>query len=133
MPMNVIHRRGWGNSRTPATPEHFFFNRRAFVAGGAAALALAAAFRHGAQRRLRPANLPDPTADLYSAKRTRNMRSTAFTDERSTRITNNFYESIPPRKSPSRRRKLTVRPWTIKIDGMVEKPMEVGIDDLVRS
>jgi len=27
---------------------------------------------------------------------------------------------------------LTSGPWTIKIDGMVEKPMEVGIDDLVR-
>src|SRR4029453_10447232 len=28
---------------------------------------------------------------------------------------------------------LKIRPWTIKIDGMVEKPFEVGIDDLVRS
>ena len=25
-----------------------------------------------------------------------------------------------------------IRPWTIKIDGMVEKPFELGIDDLVR-
>src|SRR5262249_49879688 len=27
---------------------------------------------------------------------------------------------------------LAIRPWTVKIDGMVEKPMEVGIDDLIR-
>ena len=27
---------------------------------------------------------------------------------------------------------LKIRPWTIKIDGMVEKPIEIGIDDLIR-
>jgi sulfoxide reductase catalytic subunit YedY len=27
---------------------------------------------------------------------------------------------------------LPVRPWTVKIDGMVEKPFEIGIDDLMR-
>ena len=27
---------------------------------------------------------------------------------------------------------LKLRPWTIKIDGMVEKPIEIGIDDLIK-
>ncbi len=28
---------------------------------------------------------------------------------------------------------LPVRPWTVKIDGMVEQPREVGVDDLIRA
>ncbi len=27
---------------------------------------------------------------------------------------------------------LKIRPWTVKIDGMVEKPIEIGIDDLLK-
>ena len=27
---------------------------------------------------------------------------------------------------------LPIRPWTVKIDGLVEKPFEIGIDDLIR-
>ena len=27
---------------------------------------------------------------------------------------------------------LPIRPWTVKIDGMVEKPFEIGIDELIR-
>ena len=27
---------------------------------------------------------------------------------------------------------LKLRPWTVKIDGMVEKPQEIGIDDLLK-
>ena len=39
--MHVIRRRGWEIREQLATPEHVFFNRRAFLmATGAAALAL---------------------------------------------------------------------------------------------
>src|SRR5690606_2570510 len=27
---------------------------------------------------------------------------------------------------------LPIRPWTIKVDGLVEKPREIGIDDLMK-
>ena len=32
---NVIHRRGWEIPDSQLTPEHFFFNRRSFMAGAA--------------------------------------------------------------------------------------------------
>ena len=66
--MNVIRRRGWEIPERLATPEHLFFNRRAFLAGGASALALAPRIA-AAQRVTDLATLPDPTADLYPAKR----------------------------------------------------------------
>ena len=65
--MHVIHRRGWDLPQRLATPEHLVFNRRAFLAGASAmALTPGAAL---AQRVTDLAKLPDPTADLYPAKR----------------------------------------------------------------
>ena len=64
--MHVIRRRGWEIPERLATPEPLFFNRRSFLAAtGAAALALSPSWRL-AQR---VADLPDPTKDLYPAKR----------------------------------------------------------------
>ena len=39
--MNIIRRRAWDMPERDLTPEHLFFNRRAFLLGGATALALA--------------------------------------------------------------------------------------------
>jgi methionine sulfoxide reductase catalytic subunit len=66
--MNVIHRRGWEISDRLATPEHFVFNRRSFVAAGVSALTLSP-LGATAQRLSDVAKLPDPSADLYPAKR----------------------------------------------------------------
>ena len=66
--MNVIRRRGWEIPERLATPEHLLFDRRAFLAAGASALALAP-YAAQAQRVADLANLPDPSADLYPAKR----------------------------------------------------------------
>ncbi|MGA7390503.1 MAG: protein-methionine-sulfoxide reductase catalytic subunit MsrP, partial [Pseudolabrys sp.] len=63
--MNVIYRRGWEIPDRLATPEHLVFNRRSFLAGGASALALTS-YPANAQR---VSDLPDPSADLYPAKR----------------------------------------------------------------
>jgi methionine sulfoxide reductase catalytic subunit len=66
--MNVIHRRGWEIPDRLATPEHFVFNRRSFVAAGVSALTLSP-LGATAQRLSDVAKLPDPSADLYPAKR----------------------------------------------------------------
>src|SRR5262249_32573832 len=64
--MHVIRRRGWEIPERCATPEHLFFDRRAFLAAtGAAALALTG----GAAQAQRVADLPDPTASLYPVTR----------------------------------------------------------------
>ena len=66
--MSIIHRRGWELPDRLATPEHLIFNRRSFLAGGISALALSPCAAN-AQRVSDVARLPDPSADLYPAKR----------------------------------------------------------------
>jgi methionine sulfoxide reductase catalytic subunit len=130
--MNIIHRRGWELPERLATPEHLVFNRRAFLAGGASALALmpGAAL---AQRVEDLAKLPDPTANLYPAKRDDKYKlDRPITDEKINGNYNNFYEFGTSKHVSVAAQRLKTRPWTVKIDGLVEKSFEIGIDDLIR-
>src|SRR5207248_3170293 len=127
--MHVIRRRGWEIAERLATPEHLFVNRRTVVAGGAAALALAPA----AALAQRVADLPDPTKDLYPAKRNETFTlDRPITDEKINTNYNNFYEFGSSKYVGKAAQALKLRPWTVKIDGMVEKAQEIGIDDLIR-
>jgi len=127
--MNVIRRRGWEIPDRLATPEHLVFNRRALLLGGASALALTP----GLARAQRIADVPDPTADLYPAKRNDIYKlDRPITDEKINGNYNNFYEFGSQKTIASSAQALVTRPWTIKIDGMVEKPFEIAIDDLIR-
>jgi len=130
--MNVIRRRGWEIPDRLATPEHLVFNRRRVLAGGASVLALAPYAAH-AQRVSDVDKIPDPTADLYPAKQNEKYAlDRPITEERINGNYNNFYEFSTSKSLAAQAQVLPIRPWTVKIDGMVEKSMEVGIDDLIR-
>ena len=130
--MNVIYRRGWEIPDRLATPEHLVFNRRSFLAGGASALALTS-YPANAQRVSDLARLPDPSADLYPAKRNEKyVLDRPITDEKINSNYNNFYEFNSSKLVAAQAQALPIRPWMVKIDGMVEKPMEIGIDELIR-
>src|SRR5262249_55586337 len=132
VPMNVTRRRGWEISDRLATPEHLVFSRRNFLAGGVSALAMAP-YAAQAQRVSDIAKLPDPSADLYPARRNdKYTLDRPITDEKVNGNYNNFYEYGKSKTVATGAQALPIRPWTGKIDGMVEKPMEVGIDDLIR-
>jgi len=128
--MHVIRRRGWEIPERLATPEHLFWNRRAFLAGsGAAALSLAPNFAL-AQR---ISDLPDPTKDLYPVGRNEKYAlDRPVTDEKINTNYNNFYEFGSSKSVAKTAQALKLRPWMVKIDGMVETPQEIGIDDLIR-
>jgi methionine sulfoxide reductase catalytic subunit len=125
--MNVIRRRGWELPERAATPEHLFFDRRAFLAATGAVLAaptLAAAQR--------AADLPDPSAGLYPVKRNEKfVLDRPVTDEAINTTYNNFYEFGSSKTISRAAQALKLRPWTVKIDGMVGKPIEIGLDDLL--
>jgi methionine sulfoxide reductase catalytic subunit len=125
--MNVIRRRGWELPERVATPEHLFVDRRAFLAATAAVLAtpsIAAAQR--------VADVPDPSAGLYPAKRNdKYVLDRPVTDEAINTTYNNFYEFGSAKTISRAAQALKLRPWVVKIDGMVEKPFEIGIDDLL--
>ena len=130
--MNVIHRRGWEIPDRLATPEHLVFNRRSFLTGVASALALTS-YPANAQRVSDLARLPDPSADLYPAKRNEKyVLDRPITDEKINSNYNNFYEFNSSKLVAAQAQALPIRPWMVKIDGMVEKPMEIGIDELIR-
>ncbi len=125
--MNIIHRRNWEIAESQATPEHIYLNRRALL-GGAATIAASMALPSIAQADA------DPTADLYPAKRNEKYAlDRELTPENKASNYNNFYEYGADKYIASRSQALKVRPWTVKFDGMVEKEMTVGIDDLIRA
>src|SRR5262245_33219711 len=129
--MHVISRRGWELPDRLATPEHLFLNRRAFLGAGAGAAALMLSPNGAFAQRVE--DLPDPTADLYPAKRNEKYTlDRPITDEKINGAYNNFYEFGSSKTIAKAARALKLRPWTIKIDGMVEKEREIGLDDLIR-
>ncbi len=128
--MNIIRRRGWEMPEHLATPEHMFLNRRAFLTGGTAVAAIGLAPVAQAQR---VSDIPDPTIDLYPARRNEAYKlDRPITDETINGNYNNFYEFGMQKQIARPAQALKIRPWTVKIDGLVEKPMEIGIDDLIR-
>jgi sulfoxide reductase catalytic subunit YedY len=128
--MHVIRRRGWEMPEHLATPEHLFFNRRAVLGIAAGAAASLAPLQALAQR---VTDTPDPTIDLYPAKRNETYKlDRPVTDEQINGYFNNFYEFGSSKFIAKAAQALKTRPWTVKIDGMVEKPFDIGIDDLIR-
>jgi sulfoxide reductase catalytic subunit YedY len=130
--MNVTRRHGWNLPERLATPEHLVFSRRSVLAASAGAFAIAPVAAM-AQRVSDLSKLPDPTADLYPAKRNDKYKlDRPITDEQVNDHYNNFYEFNSSKHVAEQAQKLPIRPWTVKIDGLVEKPFEVGIDGLIR-
>jgi methionine sulfoxide reductase catalytic subunit len=134
--MHLIRRRGWEIPERLATPERLFFDRRAFMAvAGMAATGVAAALSLAPELALaqRIADLPDPTKDLYPVKRDEKyVLDRPITEERINTNYNNFYEFGTSKNVNRASQALKLRPWTIKIDGMVDKEQELGIDDLLK-
>jgi sulfoxide reductase catalytic subunit YedY len=80
----------------------------------------------------RVADLPDPSASLYPAKRNEKyVLDRPITDETINTTYNNFYEFGSAKTISRAAQALKLRPWTVKVDGMVEKPFEIGLDDLL--
>ena len=124
-------KRGWELRESEATPEAVFHDRRRLVkAMGMGALVAAAA---PAETALAVAPAADPSAGLYPAKR--NERYTLdrpITDEKLATTYNNFYEFGSQKTIAADAQDLPIRPWTLVVDGMVSKPLTLGIDDLLK-
>lgn len=132
--MFIKRRRGWELPENAATPEHVFLNRRRLLAAGGAAAALgvgagAAMFSSGAPAQ----HAPDPSAGLYPVQR--NARFEAgrpITPEATVTTYNNFYEFGTSKNISRAAQALPIRPWEVRIDGLVEQPRTIAIDDLLR-
>jgi methionine sulfoxide reductase catalytic subunit len=125
--MLIRRPKGWELPESAATPEHMFMDRRTYLSGAAAfsAAILAPGSAH--------AQGPDPTAEFYPAKRNEAFKlDRELTPENVSANYNNFYEFGSSKKVAAAAQALPLRPWEIKIDGMVEKEMTIGFDDLMK-
>jgi sulfoxide reductase catalytic subunit YedY len=76
----------------------------------------------------------DPSAGLYPAPRNELYKlDRALTEESVTSRYNNFFEFGSTKFIADAAQKLPIRPWTVKIDGLVEKPRDVDIDTLFKA
>jgi sulfoxide reductase catalytic subunit YedY len=133
--MLVRSKRGWEIPERDATAEHAFNDRRRLVKAIAAGPILAAASPLlGLGGAARAADAPaDPSASLYPVQRNLRYRlDRDLTEEKHATQFNNFYEFGSQKGIWEAAQKLPIRPWTVKIEGMVEKPMTVAIDDLLK-
>jgi methionine sulfoxide reductase catalytic subunit len=123
--MLIKRRRGWEIPETHATPESVFLNRRALI-GGAAGLAAGSLLGgHGARAAADEPLYPAARNPAYTLDR-------ALTPERFSGDYNNFYEFGTSKSVLPAANALKTQPWILKIDGLVEKPFEIGVDDLIR-
>jgi len=134
--MLIKRRKGWEIAESSATPEALFFNRRSLLRGAGAAILAGAAVSCGDETpptAAAAAETPDPSAALYPA-----TRAIAFTLDRDvTReeiatTYNNYYEFGSHKRIYRDVESLAIRPWDIAIEGMVEEPFTLGIDDLLK-
>jgi methionine sulfoxide reductase catalytic subunit len=127
--MLVRSKRGWELSERETTPESVFLDRRRLVqAMGLGAMAASAGLPLGARAATPPA---DPSAGLYPVPRNDKYKlDRPITDENLATHYNNFYEFTEDKDVDADA--LPIRPWTVAIDGMVEKPATIDIDDLLK-
>src|SRR5262249_26844994 len=107
------------------TPRDQYLRRREFIAG-AAALGLGSAI---AALRGRGAN----AAPLQASKSPLSTSEEPLTPLKDITSYNNYYEFGTDKDDPARNaHTLTIKPWKIKIDGLVAKPADYDLDDLIK-
>lgn len=146
--MFIKRKERWALAERDATPEATFRNRRqivktgvgAFAAAGAASIMSAPAEANILGRLFGGSDTPepdaelDPTADLYPAPRNDAYGAIRpITDENLVLTYNNFYEFGSHKQIYRAAQDLSLRPWTVTFDGMVEEEKTVDIDTLIRS
>ncbi|MDG2037254.1 MAG: protein-methionine-sulfoxide reductase catalytic subunit MsrP [Luminiphilus sp.] len=107
------------------TPESVFLNRRAFIKASsgtaASALCLSTAL----------SSAGEPSKLIYKAAPDESLRVEQTPYDAITTY-NNFYEFGTDKSDPARHAdSMTTDPWTIKVGGLVDKPGELHLEDLM--
>jgi sulfoxide reductase catalytic subunit YedY len=122
--MLILNPRGWEIPDRDATPEALVFGRRAAL-GAVAGLGLAAASGGAAFAQ---------AAEIGGAARNpRFVPGRDLTPEKDATTYNNFYEFGTDKGISRAAQKLPLRPWTVKLDGLVDRPQEFDIDQLLKT
>ena len=124
--MNIIKRKDWQISENEVTPKELFEKRRNFLKLGAASIVSSGAI----MELLAKDELPKVTLDFIKDKNKDNLKLNTFEQITSH---NNFYEFTTNQSGVKDiAHTLNTDNWTVTIDGLVENPMKVNLDDLVK-
>ena len=122
--MNIIRKKSWQISENLVTPKELFEKRRSFIKLGAASLVASGTI----MELLAKENLPNITLDFIKDENKNSLKLNTYEQITSH---NNFYE-FTTKQSAVKDMAYTLQTdnWKIKIDGLVENPMEIDLDDL---
>jgi sulfoxide reductase catalytic subunit YedY len=124
--MVTIRKKNWALAESAATDEAVFLRRRTLVKALGLGPVLMAS---GLPALAATVN----TADLYPAKQNdRYKLDRPLTAEKYAVTYNNFYEFGSHKQISDAAQALKIHPWQVRIDGLVEKPMTIDFDALVR-
>lgn len=128
--MLIKRRRGWEIPESQATPESVFLDRRKLIMGmGAAGIAAGTGWRPA----FGAADPAQVATELYPAKRNAAFEpGRDLTEEKVATSYNNFYEFGTTKNIVKPAQALTIKPWQVKIDGMVAKEITIDAEDLIR-
>ncbi len=150
--MLIKIRRGWELPEQAATPEPVFHDRRRLLKAAAAGPILLAvpgilagcdeAPDRAAQATQNTqiagagtsdaAAAADPSGKLYPVARNLRYRlEREISPAELVTTYNNYYEFGSSKTIWKTAQALPIRPWMVTIDGLVEKPIEIGVDDLL--
>jgi len=131
--MHILRKPDWHIGEGAATPEDIFLNRRQVLAGmgigavGGLAGSMLTPFAAAAAEE-------DPSAGLYPVPRNQSYElDRELTPEEVNSRYNNFYEFGSHKEIHNAAQALKIRPWEIRIDGMVEEEKTIAIDDLLKA
>ncbi len=106
------------------TPKSVWTNRRAFLAAAGAATL-------GSIRLLDPETGVEAATKIPTVKSPLSTAGLTPTDKNDVTHYNNFYEFGTDKTDPSQNAgSLKTAPWAVKVEGLVEKPKTVSLDDL---
>jgi sulfoxide reductase catalytic subunit YedY len=150
--MLIKIRRGWELPERAATPESVFVDRRRLLKNLAAgpillgAPGLLAACDQAPEQTTRAgqdlraqqlaaagaSDAADPSAHLYPVQRNLRYRlDRDLSPEKDATTYNNYYEFGSSKNIWEKAQALPIRPWMVTIDGMVEKEIQIGVDELL--
>jgi sulfoxide reductase catalytic subunit YedY len=114
------------------TEKKVYLNRRKFLAGVAGAGAVAASGL-GLRQLIAPATIALAGNKIDGIKKSGLSTSESITPYKDVTNYNNYYEFSTDKEGPAQLAKdFRTRPWTVKIDGLVEKKQELDVDTIIK-
>ena len=124
--MNIIKKPSWQISENEVTPKELFEKRRTFLKLGAASMIAGSSIVEA----LAKDNIPVQNLQFLKDKNPNNLDLNTYEEISSY---NNFYEFTTSKEGvKGMAHTLDTNNWKIKIDGLVEKPFEIDLEDLMK-